>query len=174
MSQVVVDLSGYAGSSANVRFRLGCDSIVGDDGWYIDDVLVTGAECQPWSGGSEETVAAAITCLPGSGTLPFASWFQVQIDNLTGNFRQVGARMDVMLGNGTGYSNWRAGNTVLAAGENFTTSWNQQFPALTALVGDNVFTLVLEDVTPVPYNQPPYAPSGDTDTAGCTVTGVAP
>jgi len=29
-------------------------------------------------------------------------------------------------------------------------------------------------VTPPPYNQPPYPPAGDTDTASCTVTGIAP
>ena len=41
-------------------------------------------------------------------------------------------------------------------------------------MGDNVFTLVAEDVTPAPYNQPPYAASGDTDSGACTVTGLAP
>ena len=174
MSQVVVDLSNYAGSTANVRFRLATDTSVSDDGWYIDDVMVTGAECQPWSGGSEETVSAAISCLPSSGVLPFDSWFQVQIDNLTANYRQVGAHIDVMLGNGTGYSNWRAGSTVLEAGEIYAVGWNQQFPALATVVGDNVFTLVVEDVTSAPYNQPPYSPSGDTDNSVCTVTGVAP
>ncbi len=78
MSQVVVDLAGYAGATANVRFRLATDSSVSDDGWYIDDVLMTGAECQPWSGGVEHTVVAAMSCVPGSGTLPFSSWFQIR------------------------------------------------------------------------------------------------
>jgi hypothetical protein len=174
MSQVAVDLSSFAGSTANVRFRLATDTSVADDGWYIDDVLVTGAECQPWSGGGSDTVATAISCLPGSGTLPFTSSFQLQIENLTGSHRRAGAQLNLVLANGTGYNNWRAGSTVLNPGELFATGWNQLFPALAALAGDNVFTLMVEDVTPAPYNQPPYLPSGDTATGSCTVTGVAP
>ena len=34
--------------------------------------------------------------------------------------------------------------------------------------------MTVADVTPPPYNLPPYPPAGDTDTAGCTVTGAAP
>ena len=40
---VTVDLSPYGGSSAVIRFRLGCDTIVGADGWYVDDVKIIGA-----------------------------------------------------------------------------------------------------------------------------------
>jgi hypothetical protein len=39
-------------------------------------------------------------------------------------------------------------------------------------MGPNAFVLSVEDVTPAPFNQPPYAPSGDTAVAGCTVTGL--
>ena len=39
-------------------------------------------------------------------------------------------------------------------------------------MGPNEFALVVEDVTPAPFNQPPYAPSGDTATDACTVTGL--
>ena len=39
---------------------------------------------------------------------------------------------------------------------------------------DDSFTLVAEDVTPAPYNRPPYTAAGDTSTDGCTVTGLAP
>ncbi len=40
-----VDLSALSGSSLWFRFRLGCDSSVGDVGWYVDNVLLatTGA-----------------------------------------------------------------------------------------------------------------------------------
>jgi hypothetical protein len=57
---------------------------------------------------------------------------------------------------------------------NFISSWNQNIPNFGILVGDNLFTLVAEDVTPAPYNQPPYLPAGDTDINACTVTGIAP
>lgn len=41
-SRVVVDLSSYAGQNAQFRFRLGSDSSVGKEGWYVDDVRVQG------------------------------------------------------------------------------------------------------------------------------------
>ncbi len=44
-TETAVDLSGYAGSTVQVRFRLGSDASVGSTGWFIDDVrIVDGAE----------------------------------------------------------------------------------------------------------------------------------
>ena len=40
MSPVMVDLSSYAGSNINVRFRMASDSSFGDLGWYIDDIEI--------------------------------------------------------------------------------------------------------------------------------------
>ena len=40
-TQVTVNLSSFAGEEALIRWRLGCDSSVGDTGWYIDDVQIT-------------------------------------------------------------------------------------------------------------------------------------
>ncbi len=39
--EVVVDLSDYAGQSAHIRWREGCDGSVGAEGWHVDDVLIT-------------------------------------------------------------------------------------------------------------------------------------
>ena len=36
----VVDLDAYAGETVSFRFRLGTDSTVGREGWYVDDVVV--------------------------------------------------------------------------------------------------------------------------------------
>ncbi len=47
MSQVVADLSAYAGQTTILRFRLACDSGVGSMGWYIDDVRVSFAGPAP-------------------------------------------------------------------------------------------------------------------------------
>ncbi len=41
-TQETVDLSAYAGSSAQVRFLLETDYSVTRDGWYIDDIEITG------------------------------------------------------------------------------------------------------------------------------------
>jgi hypothetical protein len=62
----------------------------------------------------------------------------------------------------------------VAAGDSFVTAWTQNIPALGSVIGENLFLMLAEDVTPAPYNQPPYPPAGDTDTAYCTVTGVSP
>ena len=41
-NNVVVDISAYAGQNAQFRFRLGSDTSVGAEGWYIDDFKVQG------------------------------------------------------------------------------------------------------------------------------------
>jgi len=78
----------------------------------------------------------------------------------------------VELGGGAVYNNWRAGWTNLGPGETWSTSWQQYLPDFPALVGSNRFTFTAEDVTPAPYNQPPYMPSGDTDVSTCSVSGI--
>jgi hypothetical protein len=116
-----------------------------------------------------DTLGASIAATPSSGVLPFSSQFWVQLTNLTNENRRAAARINVTIGNGSFYSNWRAGWTNLGPGEVFTTNWAQNFPAFGSLVGNNVFELSGEDVTPSPYNQPPFSLSGDTDTDTATV-----
>jgi len=41
---VVADLDTFAGQTVQFRFRLGTDSAVGDEGWYIDNVTVQGCQ----------------------------------------------------------------------------------------------------------------------------------
>lgn len=45
---VRVDVTNYAGQTVQFRFRLGSDSSVGEEGWYVDDISVTSC-----SGGSD-------------------------------------------------------------------------------------------------------------------------
>jgi hypothetical protein len=47
--QVVVDLSSFAGKTVIIRFRIGTDSNVSAQGWYIDDVVLKGdrVSCAP-------------------------------------------------------------------------------------------------------------------------------
>lgn len=120
------------------------------------------------------TIACSLTCVPDTGTLPFGFQMGVALHNPLLSPRVAAARIDVTLGSGTIFTNWRAGNTILSGGELFETNWTQQLPALGTLVGQNRFHLDARDVTPPPYNAPPYAGSGATATADCTVTGVAP
>lgn len=121
------------------------------------------------------TVSCVYACSPGSGTLPFTFQHQLTLQNrYKDQSRRMAARIDVTLGNGTLYGNWRAGFTNIDPLGQYYTQWNTILPAVGSVVGDNVFRLSAEDVTPAPYNQPPYPASGDTDTSACTVTGIAP
>jgi len=38
--QTVISLTGFAGTTAKIRFRFTSDPSVGDDGWYLDDILL--------------------------------------------------------------------------------------------------------------------------------------
>jgi len=124
---------------------------------------------------SMETVSAGLTCTPDSGTLPFTTQMTASLTNIyTGQARQFAATIDVYLGGGGFVSGWRTGYTNVAAGDSFTSSWSQTLPALDSLIGPNRFTIVAEDVTPAPFNQPPYPPAGGTDFAGCIISCSTP
>jgi len=76
----------------------------------------------------------------------------------------------VDLAGGASYANWRSGWTNIEGGGHFQAVWDQSIPSLGSLDGVNLFTLSAIDVTPAPWNQPPYPPSGDAATATCTLT----
>ena len=126
-------------------------------------------------GGVAPTVGASLACTPATGTLPFATQMTATLTNTyTGQRRRVAARIHLTLAGGGYFPNWRAGFTNIVEGTSYIAAWSQNLPALGTLVGDNVFDMVAEDVTPAPYNQPPYPPAGDTATDSCTVTGMVP
>jgi hypothetical protein len=173
MEEVVVDLTSYLGATAHIRFRIGCDNIIGDVGWYIDDVTLE--DCQVFQGA---TIDCNYVVSPLSGTLPMTINHNVTMTNmLSGGIvytRRIAGRINVNRADGWYVGSWRAGFTQLAPGTSWNTTFNTNLPAVASVLGTNTFTLVAEDVTPFPYNQSPYPPSGDTATAGCTVTGIAP
>ena len=175
-SEQVFDLSAVADSEATLYLRWGHQVAASGawaySGWNVDDVEIWGLG----SGSTPptDTVGVAIGCTPDNGVLPFATQMAVSLINLTTENRRAAAKIDVVVGNGTAYTNWRAGWTNLSSSETYSDMWAQNLPAYGTLVGNNVFTLTGADVTPVPYNQPPFAPSGDTDMDACTVTATAP
>jgi hypothetical protein len=121
------------------------------------------------------TIGAQFTCLPASGTVPFSTQMTASLESFyIGQTRRIAGHLDVTLADSTFYGSWRAGTTNVGAGGIFAVTWPQDIPGLGTVIGDNLFELQAEDVTTAPYNQPPYPPAGDTATASCTVTGVAP
>jgi len=165
------------------------------DGWYAGNLNLAGSttidvqegdNCQQFIEGDynkfhvvlygeprpDPTVYADLSCRPSSGQLPFVAVMEATLHNATSLFvRQVYGRMDLETAGGQFYFHWRQGYTNIQPNSSYSTSWNQTIPALANLIGDNTFHLFAADVTPPPFNQPPYAPSGDTDTAVCVVTG---
>jgi len=123
---------------------------------------------------SNQTVAGTLNCSPQFGNLPYDLGITVEIQNLTSETRRMAGSIKVEVATGGVYDNWRSGYTNLGPGELYNTSWLQNLPAYPALDGLNRFTLTVEDVTPPPYNSPPYLPSGDTASQGCVAVGILP
>jgi hypothetical protein len=122
-----------------------------------------------------DRIAVDLTCLPSVATLPFTASFSLSLANADPYCsRQAAGRLDLCAADGSLYSGWRQGYLNLSPGEAWTRSWNQAIPAMAKLVGLNVFRLAVQDVTPSPYNQPPYPPAGETDIDDCTMTAQAP
>jgi parallel beta-helix repeat protein/predicted outer membrane repeat protein len=113
---------------------------------------------------SDQCVFTDISVWPGQGTLPFSTKFQVTMRNGSDYPRAFAARIDLALGNGGVIGGWRRGFTNLLPGDAHYTSLLQPLPAFPSLVGENRCRMVVQDVTPAPYNQPPYPPSGQMDT----------
>jgi len=140
---------------------------------------VTGESAQSNQDCATTVVAVAITaelnCVPAVGNLPFSTTMAVRLGHDYGQqTRRLAGRIDFETASGNGYTNWRAGFTQVSPGEEYAASWNQQIPALPSLLGINRFQLVVEDVTPIPFNQPPYPPAGVVGSDLCTVEGLMP
>jgi hypothetical protein len=144
----------------------GTTNSYGSGGYDLELVRLDGVE--------GDLVAAEVALSPSSGVLPFTVSVSTGFQNLTAHPRRVAGRLDIILGGGTTLSGYRGGYTNLVPGEVFNAGWAQPLPAMTGLLGENEFVLQLSDVTPAPYNQPPYPGSGDTDTSRFTVTAAAP
>jgi len=168
------DISSVADGEGTVYLRWTqgvTDSSWTYSGWNIDDVQIwgTGGTVTP-----TDTVAVSLGCTPSVITLPATVQMAATLTNLTGETRRADGRINVVTGDGTQISGWRGGYTNLSAFEVYNATWNQYLPGASTLVGTNTFTLVGADVTPAPYNQPPYLPSGDTDVDACMVVASAP
>ena len=148
---------------------------VATTGWYYARVVGVGAAENSYDftsavAGAEQTISTTIACIPESGTLPYTLQVWPQLCNDSNSTRTLAGHLDLTIGNGSFYPNWRAGFTNVIGNNCYFTVIGLNMPALGSLAGDNTFTLVGEDVTAAPYNQPPYSPSGDTASASCVST----
>ena len=159
----------WSSEQVKIRFAFGSDASVATySGWLIDNVTVY-RNLEP--GG---TIDCAYTITPLVGTVSFWTNHNVQLINLATSTRQIAGRIVVLVASGTTYNPWKFGFTNVAAGSSYVTAWNTNIPALGTVIGNNIFTLFAEDITPAPYNQPPFAPSGDQCTKVNVVVANAP
>ncbi len=115
------------------------------------------------------------SCVPMHGTMPFDTRMSMTLLNrVSDQTRRVATRIHFNLANGEFIANWRSGYTNIVGDAETRWTWDQTIPALGSLIGRNRFTLVAEDVTPAPWNQPPYPVSGYRDINGCTIIAVRP
>jgi hypothetical protein len=153
-----------------LRFAFGSDSAVVHSGWLIDNITIY------------NNFTCCMTCdytvTPLAGTVPFQTVHRLTLYNyFTGGAaltRRVAGRIAVTLGNGTYYNPWRAGYTNIAPMTWYSTQFPVNIPALATVIGNIRFTLSAMDVTPAPYNQPPYPPAGSTCTRTNIVVANAP
>jgi len=120
---------------------------------------------------SGDTLHTVLGCVPDSGTLPYTLQLWPQLCNDDWFTRRLHGKINVTLANGTTYYNWRAGATNIAPGNCYNTPFGVNLPDVGGVHGTNTFTLIGTDITAAPYNQPPYSPSGDTDSDSCTTVG---
>jgi len=145
-----------------------CPVVVLDNtsGWWVScsDVAPVG--------GPAGTIDCAYTITPLVGTVPFQMIHRADLTNILSGgsalTRRVSARITVTLGNGDFINPWKSGFVNILPGVNFVSQWPLNFPAIGTVIGNNTFTMTAMDVTPSPFNQPPYPPSGQT----CTETNV--
>jgi hypothetical protein len=76
-SNTLVDLSPYAGSSVQLRWRLGTDDSAAREGWYVDDVKVQSCV-------SGDPADLALTMVgPSSAVAGSSASFDVEVENLS-------------------------------------------------------------------------------------------
>jgi hypothetical protein len=119
-------------------------------------------------------VSADLVTTPTSGTAPVDVNFYMTSANNTPHFRRLAFRLDTTLASGNTITNHRRGYTNMDPYERFEEGVNMTLPAYGTLNGTNIFHLNVQDVTPPPYNQPPFPPAGATDTHVATVDVTMP
>jgi len=161
-----------AGATVAVRYTWSFDQEMAVSNWDSDDGNYLFAN----SGApSTSTLEAGLRVSPDSGQVPFATSFSVSLVNTyPGQIRRIAGRINIALAGGGTVGSWRAGYANIAPGSLFTSSWNQNIPAISSLIGASVFTLAAEDVTPAPYNQSPYPAAGGTAASSAVLTATTP
>jgi len=121
-----------------------------------------------------DTLITGLDCNPRTITLPGSARMSAGVANASYSRREIAARLDAQLPDGTIVENLAFSHRVFEAGETYQASWIKPLPNIDRLDGIVTFQLYALDVTPAPWNQPPYPPSGDSDTAELPIRIIVP
>lgn len=113
------------------------------------------------------TIDCSLSCSPQTATAPFSWQIAVGLKNLRPRPRRAAGRADLHFPDGSSWSDWRSGYYNLSGNSSQYISWSVNVPALRSVLGQLRLDLTVIDVTPPPWNQPPYAPSGDLVEESC-------
>ncbi len=119
-------------------------------------------------------VKGAIT--PPAGLLPFNGrfWILLRQATIPETPRLAAVNIGLRTSGGQYFRNWRSGTAFVTQGEDTLEVWTQVIPNLWSFAGENQFLVRVEDISPPPYNLPPYQPSGGTAINTFIFTGVEP
>jgi hypothetical protein len=131
-------------------------------------------EGQSGSSSTVQTISAAISCTPEYNVLPTSIKTCVTIRNLVDSPRTVDGTIDLLLGSGEPLHSWRVQNVTIEPNGRWDRCWVNEAFDLQSLDGKNIARLLVVDVTPPPYNQPPHPPAGSTAEATCFFWGLQP
>lgn len=110
-----------------------------------------------------DTFYTSLSCYPNVLELPQECLITAQVGNASHHLRHIDVGLSLRLPDGSVFENFRFTSFVFEEGEMQWNRWNQHFPPLPQLAGTTTYILRAVDVTPAPWNQPPYPPSGSSD-----------
>jgi hypothetical protein len=121
-----------------------------------------------------DTLLTGLDCYPRTITLPGSAQMSAGVTNVSYSRREIAARLNAKLPDGTVVENLGFSHRVFEAGETYQKFWVKHFPNIDRLDGIVTFQLYALDVTPAPWNQPPYPPSGQMDTSELPIRIIVP
>jgi len=107
-----------------------------------------------------DTIGMNLSCSPPVLEVPTRCRISIHVANTSHFFRHVDLGLNFRLPSGSVMENIRFGHFEFVPGGRSYDNWPHHIPALPSLVGTTAFVLHAVDVTPPPWNQPPYPPSG--------------
>jgi hypothetical protein len=129
MSEVTVDLSAYSSQTIRLGFRYTEDNCCSEsfDGWFIDDVVVTGASitCDPFTGGVPPVVSSISRQTPSTMLTNAASvTFRVQFGEAVSGLDTVGPTFSNFTLSPSGLGGTPAISAVAAVGASPSAQWD--------------------------------------------------